>query len=216
MSSTAAPPTHAALGAPPHAPRQPSPFNLANQLTFLRFLLAIVLFVQIAQGWWFGALWVFAAAAVTDWLDGLAARRLRIGSTLGRNFDPLVDKILICGAFVCLLPYGAEATGLAPWMVVIVLSRELLVTSLRSYMEQHHAAFGADWSGKAKMTLQCAALFAIFAVFWLKPEPAWRVRLESAALVRDVLLIAMTLATVVSGLSYLRQAYRIFRQDAAA
>ncbi len=203
----------------PHAPgpgQQPSPFNFANQLTFARFLLAIVLFVLIAQQMWLAALWIFAAAALTDWLDGLAARRLALGSTLGRNFDPLVDKILICGAFVCLLPYGQEATGVVPWMVVIVLSRELLVTSLRSYMEQHSAAFGADWSGKVKMVLQCAALFAIFGVLWLKPEPAWRSRLETAVVVRDLLLIGMTVATVVSGLLYLRQAYIVFRRDWAA
>ena len=199
----------------PPASRQPSPFNLANQLTFARFLLAILLFVQISKGWWLGALVTFAIAALTDWLDGLAARRLKIGSTLGRNFDPMVDKILICGAFTCLLPYGTDQTGLAPWMVVIVLSRELLVTSLRSYMEQHYAAFGADWAGKVKMVLQCAALFAIFSVFWLAPTSSPPVRMDWATIVRDLLVIAMTVATVVSGLLYLRQAYLLYTRDKA-
>jgi CDP-diacylglycerol--glycerol-3-phosphate 3-phosphatidyltransferase len=197
----------------PHPPRQPSPLNLANQLTFARFLLAILLFVQISQGWWLGAIITFALAALTDWLDGLAARWLRIGSTLGRNFDPLVDKILVCGAFTCLLPYSAEQTGLAPWMVVIVISRELLVTGLRSYMEQHYAAFGADWAGKIKMVLQCAALFAIFGVFWLASQTPPPIAPGPATLLRNLLILAMTLATVVSGLLYLRQAYLLYTRD---
>lgn len=216
--------TEKPLGTPrPSVPRQPSPFNLANQLTFLRFLLAILLFVQISEGHWLSGLVVFGVASFTDWLDGLAARLLQIGSTLGRNFDPLVDKILICGGFTCFLPYGIAATGLSPWMVVIVISRELLVTSLRSYMEHHHAAFGADWTGKLKMLLQCLGLGAIFVVFAFGENlgrlPAAWATVETRGwlvLIRNGLLWAMTIATVASGLLYLRQAYLIYTRDRQA
>src|SRR5262245_45214620 len=113
--------------------------NLPNQLTALRFVLAIVLFVLISLDsvparWWL-CLVTFVVAAITDFLDGYLARKLNLGSTLGRNLDPLVDKILICGTFIFLLAW--PDVGLQPWMVVVVVSRELLVTSLRSFIETH-------------------------------------------------------------------------------
>lgn len=194
--------------------REPSPFNLPNQLTALRFVLAILLFVLIHYRQWLTCGWVFGLAALTDLLDGYIARWQNIVSTLGRNLDPLVDKVLICGAYICLIPFDVQATGLAVWMVVIVVSRELLVTSLRSYMEQHHAAFGADWMGKAKMALQCAALLVIFWVMYLRdsglaPLPAFWLR------IRDGLIYAMVIATLASGLTYLWQAHLIYRRDEA-
>src|SRR5205085_101110 len=69
-------------------------------------------------------------------------------------------KVLICGAYIFLQP--VEGAGIVPWMVTLVVARELVITGLRSFMENRHATFGADWLGKIKMGLQCAALFAIF------------------------------------------------------
>ncbi len=75
-------------------PGKPPVFNLPNQLTAGRFVLAIVLFVLIAFELWLACIAVFALAAFTDWLDGYLARTQGLTSTLGRNFDPLVDKML--------------------------------------------------------------------------------------------------------------------------
>src|SRR5579862_5041527 len=141
---------------PPHSPV----FNLPNQLTVSRLLLALVLFGLIAWAQWIACLFVFAAAAVTDYLDGYFARKHNITSSLGRNLDPLVDKVLICGAYIFLQSH--EGAGLAPWMVTLVVARELIITSLRGYLESAGANFGADWLGKVKMVLQCGALLAIF------------------------------------------------------
>src|SRR5580700_4491673 len=80
------------------APRQSSStavFNLPNGLTLARLGLAVVLFGCIAAGWWFTGLIVFVVAAFTDWLDGYLARKHGSASAFGRNFDPLVDKVLI-------------------------------------------------------------------------------------------------------------------------
>src|SRR5712691_7236302 len=153
-------------------PSRPPVYNLANQLTAGRLVLAIVLFVLIVLNLWIGCILVFAAAAVTDWLDGYLARKQGLSSTLGRVLDPLVDKVLICGAYVFLLPYGnAAGEGwLAPWMVTVVVAREMVITSLRSFLENRGAVFGADWLGKLKMGLQCAALFSVFIFLWVKPE----------------------------------------------
>ncbi|HMP04658.1 MAG TPA: CDP-alcohol phosphatidyltransferase family protein, partial [Gemmatales bacterium] len=194
--------------------RDPSPFNIPNQLTALRFVLAIVLYVLISYHEWIACGLVFAAAAVTDFLDGYIARLQGIVSTLGRNLDPLVDKVLICGAYICLVPFDVQFTGLAVWMVVIVVSRELLVTSLRSYMEQHHAAFGADWMGKIKMALQCGVLLIVFWILHLQQTrpadltPGWFT-------LRDVLVYGMVISTVASGVTYLWQAFQVYRREQA-
>src|SRR5688572_15619926 len=98
-------------------PTRPPVFNLPNQLTAARFVLALVLFGLIAYGAWVACVVVFAVAALTDYLDGYLARKQGLVSTLGRNLDPLVDKVLICGAYTFLLPYGTPEGWLTPWMV---------------------------------------------------------------------------------------------------
>ena len=82
-------------------PRRPiTVFNLPNQLTTSRLVLAVVLFGLIHLESWAWCLAVFAVAAFTDWLDGYLARIQGLTSSLGRILDPLVDKVLICGAFI--------------------------------------------------------------------------------------------------------------------
>src|SRR5206468_8407054 len=179
-------------------PTRPSVYNLANQLTAARLVLAVVLFVLISFESWLWCLLVFAAAAVTDYLDGYFARKQGLVSTLGRNLDPLVDKVLVCGAYIFLL--AVPGAGLTAWMVTVVVARELIITGLRSFMENRGATFGADWLGKIKMGLQCAALVAIFVALW---------EAESVFLgvVRDVLIYLMLAATALSGLQYLWRAF---------
>src|SRR5882762_7644035 len=104
-------------------PREQPVMNLPNQLTAARFVLALVLFVLIENSLWIACIAVFALAALTDWLDGYLARRQGLTSTLGRNLDPLVDKVLICGAFTFLI--RIDNSGIDPWMVTVVVSREL-------------------------------------------------------------------------------------------
>src|SRR5262245_19745199 len=111
----------ATLSPPPLMPKRSEFLTLPNQLTVLRLVLAIVLFILIEQPnlehrWWW-CLGVFLVATVTDFLDGYLARKLGLGSLLGRNLDPLVDKILICGVYVSLLPI--PEIGLKAWMVVV-------------------------------------------------------------------------------------------------
>jgi len=77
-------------------------------------------------------------------------------SRLGRIFDPLVDKVIVCGTFVLL----ADRTGSAilPWMALVIVVRELVVTAIRAEMERTGLDFSAAWSGKLKMVFQCAAI----------------------------------------------------------
>jgi CDP-diacylglycerol--glycerol-3-phosphate 3-phosphatidyltransferase len=202
MATVTTPPTRAPVN------------NLANQLTAARFVLALVLFVLIALEYWGWCLAVFVVAAFTDWLDGYLARAYNLGSTLGRNLDPLVDKVLMCGAYISLLPLGYAQGWLHPWMVTLVVARELVVTSLRSYIETTGAHFGADWLGKFKMGLQCAALIAIFVTLmskdwfaadsWLTTGCQW---------IRTGLIYAMIVTTLLSGLQYLWRAAHLFKAE---
>jgi CDP-diacylglycerol--glycerol-3-phosphate 3-phosphatidyltransferase len=193
-------------------PRSPAGLpilKLPNQLTALRFFLALGLFLLIALELWIWSLAVFAVAAFTDWLDGYLARKLQLGSTLGRNLDPLVDKILVCGAFICLLPFGYAATGLYAWMVVVVVSRELVVTGLRGFIETRGGQFGAAWPGKLKMVLQCAAVSAIFFhLGWGIPQ-----ELPWSAWLRDILIWATLASTIHSGVQYLFRATILLQDD---
>jgi CDP-diacylglycerol--glycerol-3-phosphate 3-phosphatidyltransferase len=141
------------------------------------------------------------------------ARKQGLSSTLGRNLDPLVDKVLICGAYIFLLPYGLAERWLLPWMVTVIVARELIITSLRSFLENRGAVFGADWLGKLKMGLQCAALIAIFVFLWVEahePSPASR---WFFGMVRDGLIWAMLAATALSGLQYLWRAAALLKRS---
>ena len=195
-------------------PKRPPIINLPNVLTAARFVLAMVLFVLIA--WhaeigptvWLWCLGVFAAAAVTDYFDGYYARKLGLTSTLGRNLDPLVDKVLMCGAFTLLLEIKeASEIGLRAWMVVVVVARELIITSLRGFLESEGIRFGADMLGKIKMWLQCAALAAVFVALHDYAPGDWR------ATCSLWLLYVMVAATALSGAQYLWKATLLLKAD---
>jgi CDP-diacylglycerol---glycerol-3-phosphate 3-phosphatidyltransferase len=196
--------------------REPSPFNLPNFLTATRFVLAIVMFILIAREEWLLTGVAFFVASITDWLDGLAARRLGIVSSFGRSFDPLVDKMLICGAYICLLPFKETRTGIVPWMVVTVVTRELLVTSLRGYIESLGIAFGADKWGKLKMLLQCLALGMILFCLLFQQQKMFLDYTTSLELARDLLIYAMVIATIFSGLQYLWTSYHLYKKYEAS
>lgn len=186
-------------------PRAESIWTGPNLLSLSRLVWAAILFVCISTAAWLAGLIIFIVAAISDWLDGYWARKANLVSALGRNLDPLIDKVLTCGAFIFLIPV-AEA-GLAPWMVTVVVAREILITGLRGIVEAKGAKFGADRLGKIKMVLQCAALIAILAGLYLREVapsaiPTWN-------WLQAGLIYAMLAATVLSGLEYLVRAGRL-------
>lgn len=147
--------------------------NLPNQITMARLILAIVFFVLLGN---FNVqhpntkildvcLMVFIIAGITDWLDGYLARKTNQVTSLGRILDPFVDKVLVCGAFIFFagsdFVYQADhslashnVTAVAPWMVVVIVARELLVTVVRGFSESRGQIFGADVLGKVKTITQ--------------------------------------------------------------
>ena len=146
-------------------------WNVPNVLTIARLVLSVVCFVFFVFESYLPALIFFAIAAGTDWVDGFWARRYGQVTQLGRILDPFADKIIICGTFtflaaVPLVASGESASQVTAWMAVIVVARELLVTALRSFFEEHGSDFSAKWSGKWKMVFQCAAVAASLARLW--------------------------------------------------
>ena len=134
-------------------------FNLPNQLTVMRLVLAVILFGLIGCEYYRVSLVVFIVAAATDWLDGYLARRWGLVTMLGRILDPFADKIIICGTLIFLVAAPnseLHALGMQAWVAVLVVGRELLITALRSFLEQQGADFSAAMSGKLKMVAQCA------------------------------------------------------------
>ncbi|MDB5328769.1 MAG: pgsA, partial [Phycisphaerales bacterium] len=152
--------------------------QVPNLITTSRLVLAVVFFACLSwyqyEGRGHSTLlsWAFLVGLVaisTDFLDGYLARKWKVESRFGRVVDPFVDKILVLGSFIFFggknfiiadeflggqIRVAHTITGITPAMTVIILGRELLVTSLRGLMESTGLSFGADRAGKIKMVLQ--------------------------------------------------------------
>jgi len=187
-----------------YGPLDANALNLPNCITVSRLVLAFVLFGMISYGGlWIASAIVFAVAAATDAVDGYLARRYGMVTTLGRILDPFVDKIIVCGAFIFLLPL--KDSGIGPWMTLIIIGREMFITGLRSILEQQGKDFSASMSGKIKMVTQCFAVAASL----LSMSPALNV--AWFAILRDVLLWIAVGFTLGSGVLYIRRAARLLR-----
>lgn len=190
--------------------------NLPNQITLGRLALSIVFFALLSQSdatvlrgpsaLLQAAFWVFIAAAISDILDGMIARMTQQITVFGRIVDPVVDKVIVCGGFVFLASSAFEIDGksqsyVQPWMVIVVLVRELLVSAIRSYAESGGRDFSAIPIGKVKMFVQCATIgvilgqlgFGLTNLAWLKPIFVW----------------ATVIVTAASALAYIARARRL-------
>jgi CDP-diacylglycerol--glycerol-3-phosphate 3-phosphatidyltransferase len=174
-------------------------WTVPNMLSAARLVLAIVLFGVIEQERYAAAVVLFLVAASTDWVDGWWARRFHQVSRLGRIFDPLVDKVIVCGGFILLAARGGTS-AILPWMAVVVVVRELVVTAIRAEMERTGHDFSAAFSGKLKMVLQCAA---IALELFDRASPGQVVGGLSVQSIAVAAAWAAVAATVWSGLEYL-------------
>jgi CDP-diacylglycerol--glycerol-3-phosphate 3-phosphatidyltransferase len=138
---------------------------------------------------------LFVLAAVTDALDGYFARLLKQDTAIGRQLDPLIDKVIVSGCYIYLATI--PATGVLPWMVTAIVIRELLIQGLRSHLEGQGQAFGARMAGKLKTVVQCLSISAVLLCLGL--EPSAPVTLLWA---RDVLTWLAVALTLYSGFSY--------------
>jgi CDP-diacylglycerol---glycerol-3-phosphate 3-phosphatidyltransferase len=164
--------------------------HLPNILTLGRLVLTVVFLVMVlyapakdASFYWDIAFVIFLVAGITDLIDGSIARSLGVTSKFGRIMDPLADKVLVIGAFVCFAIVGVPARLLdigEPWLSAIrwgiagiITAREVYMTILRHIQEARGVNFAATAAGKIKMALQSVAIGTVIVKTAHVPDAAW-------------------------------------------
>ena len=129
--------------------------NLPNKLTVFRVILIIpfVIFMlmdnaSIPTDWI--ALVIFIIASLTDLLDGKIARKYNLVTNFGKFMDPLADKLLVCAALICLV----EMERIPSWIVIVIISREFIISGLRTIAADNRIVIAASYWGKFKTTFQ--------------------------------------------------------------
>ena len=138
--------------------------NLPNKLTILRMIMIVpfVVFMLVpiggAAGKWI-ALALFVIASLTDLLDGKIARKYNLVTTFGKFMDPLADKLLVCSALICLVELGR----IPAWIVIIIISREFIISGFRLVASDKGVVIAASWWGKFKTTFQMVMIVLMIA-----------------------------------------------------
>ena len=136
--------------------------NLPNKLTCFRVVL-IPFFVFFMMAPFFEgdgnyiALVIFIVASLTDLLDGKIARKYHLVTNFGKFMDPLADKLLVCSAMICLIQTGQ----LAAWIVIIIISREFIISGFRLIASDNGVVIAASYWGKFKTTFQMLMVIAL-------------------------------------------------------
>lgn len=130
--------------------------NLPNKLTILRvimipfFVLALLYDGGENQTLRYVAAAIFIIASLTDMLDGKIARKYNLVTNFGKFMDPLADKLLVCSALICMI----ELRELPAWMVIIIISREFIISGFRLVASDNGVVIAASYWGKFKTTFQ--------------------------------------------------------------
>jgi CDP-diacylglycerol--glycerol-3-phosphate 3-phosphatidyltransferase len=194
------------------------PRDLPNAITVTRFVVTALCIALLevadpdapATGPWAGlAFAAFLVAALTDWVDGWLARKLDCVSRFGRIVDPLVDKVLILGALVVALRFEQVRAVLPAWIVVVLVSREVVVTTLRGVAEGEGHEFPADRVGKWKMVVQSVLAAGLLA------ELAWPDAIPGVAPALPALVGLALLLTLWSGIGYVVRATSLLARSPA-
>ena len=173
-------------------------FNIPNRITLSRLFLAIIFFVLLTYRHFNVALVIFFVAVATDWLDGYLARKWELSTDLGRLVDPFVDKVIICGTFIIFVNVADDIV--APWMVITIVAREFLVSSIRGFSESKGVKFASNIWGKTKMFIQSWTICAMLLYYAHFENVTWAEYLVSAFLWITIIV------TIGSGITYIYSA----------
>ena len=178
--------------------------NLPNKLTVFRVIL-IVPFVLLMLGssaqWdWFMAVFggivdyadyialgIFIIASLTDLLDGKIARRYNLVTNFGKFMDPLADKLLVCSALICLI----ELDSIPAWLVIIIISREFIISGFRLVAADNRVVIAANYWGKFKTTFQIIMVCLMI------------VNIESLNMLTQIIMWIAVILTIVSLIDYI-------------
>jgi CDP-diacylglycerol--glycerol-3-phosphate 3-phosphatidyltransferase len=172
--------------------------NLPNKITLMRIVLIPVFIVVLMLGYNYVAATIFVLAALSDAVDGHLARKLNLVTNFGKIMDPLADKLLVFAALLCLIELG----GIPSWMVIVILARELTITSLRSIAASEGIVIAAGMSGKIKTVFQMVAIPLLLLQNW--PFSYIGIPMD------QIMLWAAVIMTIYSGLEYIIKNRKLF------
>lgn len=178
--------------------------NLPNKLTVFRAILIIpfvLLLLGGYAGWgWFTAIFggilaytdyialvIFIIASLTDLLDGKIARKYNLVTNFGKFMDPLADKLLVCSALICLI----ELQRIPAWIVIIIISREFIISGFRLVAADNRVVIAASYWGKFKTTFQMVMVCLMIA------------NIDALAILTQIIMWIAVALTVVSLVDYL-------------
>jgi CDP-diacylglycerol--glycerol-3-phosphate 3-phosphatidyltransferase len=191
--------------------KQPnSIWNIPNILTLMRIAaipLMAVLLMSPSRDACFWAAALFSAASFTDWLDGYLARRMGIVTVFGKFLDPIADKLIVMAALIMIIPFGRVPA----WMVLVILSREIIITGLRGIASSEGIVIAASDLGKFKTIFQIVAIIGLllhydYRWFFSVDHPLLLVNMHNVGMF--YLWIAFII-TVWSGVDYLARFMRV-------
>lgn len=176
--------------------------NLPNKLTILRVIM--IPFFVAALLWEGGenqilryvAAAIFIAASLTDLLDGKIARKYNLVTNFGKFMDPLADKLLVCSALICLIELGQ----LPSWMVIIIISREFIISGFRLVASDNGVVIAASYWGKFKTTFQMISVVLLI------------LRIPALGLVTDICVWIALILTVVSLVDYIAKNHKVLTE----
>ena len=175
--------------------------NLPNKLTILRVIM-IPFFV-------FFMLWpvvpysnliavvIFCVASFTDFLDGYLARRDGLVTNFGKFMDPLADKLLVCAAMICLVETGK----IPSWVVIIIISREFIISGFRLIASDNGVVIAASYWGKFKTVFQMVMIVLMIA------------DIAAIQIVTDIVMWIALVLTVVSLIDYLKKNWHVMGEQ---
>lgn len=174
--------------------------NIANQLTILRIVLIPFFIYFLLANQLVVAFILFLLASFTDFLDGYLARKHHLITNFGKFMDPLADKLLITSAMICFVELGM----LNSWVVIIIISREFIVSIFRAIAAAEGIVIAASWWGKAKTISQMIMVIVLL----LNNYPFSLINLP----VDQILIYVATILTVVSGYDYIVKNKQVLKE----
>ena len=187
--------------------------NLPNKLTVFRVILIVPFVVLLLGGFqqwgWFTTLFsgilpytdyiavgIFIVASLTDLLDGKIARKYNLVTNFGKFMDPLADKLLVCSALICLI----ELNALPAWMVIIIISREFIISGFRLIASDNGVVIAASYWGKFKTTFQMVSVVLLI------------LDIPALAFVTTICVWIALLLTIVSLVDYIYKNHKILTE----
>ena len=176
--------------------------NLPNKLTVLRvcmipfFVVMLLLNGGENQTYRYIAVAIFIVASLTDMLDGKIARKYNLVTNFGKFMDPLADKLLVCSALICLV----DLKQLPAWMVIVIISREFIISGFRLVASDNGIVIAASYWGKFKTTFQMISVILLI------------VRIPALAVLTQICVWIALALTVISLVDYIAKNHKVLTE----